>query len=642
MTKKPDRKPSARTFGRYELTREIGRGAMGRVYLARDPAIDRPVALKTVSFLEGFPERERRVARDRFLGEARAAGRLQHPNIITIFDVGERDGHPFIAMEYVEGVTLEKHCRPPELLEVERAVTLIAQAARALQHAHTRNIVHRDIKPANLMLAADGSIKIADFGLAKNAAAGLTQDGTILGTPYYMSPEQVTGRDLDGRSDLFSLAVVLYELLGGYRPFEADDIRTILYQIAHEPAPRLEENGRSIPRGLHETLTRALAKNPTERFANGEVLACALEKSLNNRPLRGDATVVLLGAPDEARLLRARREAERNRAAQQSVSQAGSSSASSTLRMRWIAAAFTGVLLGFFPTIVNHRFDVRPAASAERPLPVPVDVPENSRLRLDGVSLAGQLLPASVLEAGTHRLEVETPCERGEVMLEGSADLQALQLEARTLRLPLASDPPGAEILVDGKASGLRTPGSLALEVCAAHEIELRLKGYETRILSLEPQGDWLPLVDGTLTLAAVPDGTVRVPEAPYEVEVMHGGMRLGGAGDTIELAPGRVALVLRNSKLFLERTVTVEVEPGASHDLPMRFERAGTLSVHAQPSNCEVTLDGRSIGAPPILNLPLVPGKHEVRCRLKATGEERVRSIQISAGRNSTCQFKF
>ena len=641
MTEKPDPIPSGRTFGRYELIREIGRGAMGRVYLARDPAIDRQVALKTVSFMEGFPEEERKVARKRFLAEARAAGGLLHPSIITIFDVGEHDGQPFIAMEYVEGTTLERHSRPPDLLEVERVVMLIAQTARALLHAHTRNIIHRDIKPANLMLANDGSIKIADFGLAKNEAASLTQDGTILGTPYYMSPEQVMGRELDGRSDLFSLAVVLYELLGGYRPFEAEDIRTILYRIAHDPLPRLEENGRPIPRALHDALTRALAKKPEERFANGEILACALEKALHNRGRRGEATVVLPGAPAQARVRRAtrRRPAEPANAPQMSTS-----SAAAPLRMRWMAAAFTGVLLGLFPTIVNRHFEARPSVSHRRPIPVPVqvEVPENARLRLNGVSLAGQLLPAGILEEGTHRLEVETPCERGELMLEASVDPPALFLEPRMQRLPLASDPPGAEVWLDGEATGLQTPASLDLGICGSYKVELKLKGHETVVLDLGPQGDWLSLVDGTLALNAIPNGVVQVPAAPYEVQVLHEGAPVGGAGDAIELPPGRVALVLRNRDLFLNRTVMVDIEPGGEHELPVRFGAPGTLSVHAQPSNCEVSIDGRSAGSPPILNLPVVAGKHQVGCRLKATGEEQVQSIQISSGRNAKCQFKF
>ncbi|MCZ6779389.1 MAG: serine/threonine protein kinase [Acidobacteria bacterium] len=639
MTKNPDPNPSGRTFGRYELIREIGRGAMGRVYLARDPAIDRQVALKTVSFMEGFPEEERKVARQRFLGEARAAGGLLHPSIITIFDVGEHDGQPFIAMEYVEGTTLEKHSRPPDLLEVERVVALIAQAARALQHAHTRNIVHRDIKPPNLMLANDGTIKIADFGLAKNAAANLTQDGTILGTPYYMSPEQVMGRQLDGRSDLFSLAVVLYELLGGYRPFEAEDIRTILYRIAHEPVPRLEENGRPIPRALHEVLTRALAKKREERFANGEILACALEKALHNRGRRGEATVVLTDAPAEPR---ARRSARRRPAKRANAPQAGASSAVSPLRMRWMAAAFTGGLLGFFPTIVNRHFEARPSVTLERPVPVPVEVPENARLRLNGVLLAGQLLPAGILDEGRHRLEVETPCERGELTLEASVDPPVLLLEPRTQRLPLMSDPPGAEVWLDGETTGLRTPAGLDLGICGTHRVELKLKGYETVALDLEPQGDWLSLVEDTLALNTIPNGVVQVPRAPYEVQVLVEGIPVGGAGDTIELPPGRVALVLRNRDLFLNRTITVDIEPGGVHELAVQFGVPGMLSVHAQPSNCAVSIDGRNVGSPPILNLPVVAGKHLVRCRLKATGEEQVQSIQISSGRNAKCQFKF
>ncbi|MEE9217885.1 MAG: serine/threonine-protein kinase [Acidobacteriota bacterium] len=644
MTESSESSTPARSFGRYELIREIGRGAMGRVYLARDPAIDRQVALKTISILEALPEQERALARERFMAEARAAGGLLHPNIIAIFDVGEHEGMPFIAMEYVEGATLEKHCRPPGLLEPERIVDLISQVARALHAAHLRQIVHRDIKPANLMLTTEGSVKIADFGLAKRTTANLTQKGTILGTPYYMSPEQVMGRQLDGRSDLFSLAVVLYELLAGYRPFEAQEVNSVLYHIAHEPTPPLERQGTPLSHPLREILDRALAKNAEERFPNGEAMACALERSLRGRAGGVDQTVVLLGGPGMRRAVQRPRPHPQPRAAmrRQPAGAPKEEAPAATIGLRWLALACTGLLLGFFPTIVNRQLETPRPEPLVRSEPIAIDVPENARLRLDGVMLAGHMLPASAFEGGRHTLEVETPCERGEAVLEPGLDVGLIEYEPRTLRLPLESEPPGAEVWIDGEASGLRTPASLELPVCAAHQLELRLARHETVVLDLDLGQDWSSLVAESFILEIIPDGVIRVPEAPYEVVVWHGRQRVGLAGESITLPPGHANLRLRNAELFLDRLVAVEVRPGATQSLAVRFEAPGSLTVHARPSNCEVSVDGRSVGAPPILGLPLVPGGHKVRCRLKATGEEKVQTIQISSGRNFKCQFKF
>ena len=203
-------------IGRYQIVRELGRGAMGVVYLAHDPAIDRDVAIKTVAIGRGLPPAEQEEARRRFQREARAAGQLIHPGIVLVFDVGKHDAdNLFIAMEHIQGTTLEVFTRAPDLLPVERAIDLMAQGCDALDFAHDRKIVHRDIKPANLMVVDGERLKITDFGLAKDPGSDLTHSGTLVGTPNYMSPEQITGSSLDGRSDLFSLGVVLYELLTG-------------------------------------------------------------------------------------------------------------------------------------------------------------------------------------------------------------------------------------------------------------------------------------------------------------------------------------------------------------------------------------------------------------------------------------------
>ncbi len=252
-------------FGRYEVVRELGKGAMGVVYLGRDPVIGRLVALKTIR-VAAEDDIEQREFNERFLREAQAAGTLSHPNIVTVHDVGEEDEISFIAMEYVEGKNLKQIIREKDRLAFERTADVIAQVAAALDYAHRKGIVHRDVKPANIIITPDGTVKITDFGIAKIETSSLTETGQFLGTPNYMSPEQVTGETVDGRSDIFSLGVVLYELLTKRKPFLGDNVTSISYKIVHEEYPRLQTIDPGIPSEFVPIVAKALAKDPASRY----------------------------------------------------------------------------------------------------------------------------------------------------------------------------------------------------------------------------------------------------------------------------------------------------------------------------------------------------------------------------------------
>jgi serine/threonine protein kinase len=271
-------------LGRFDIIREIGKGAMGQVFLAHDPKIDRQVAIKTIVLPQGVSDAEAQETSQRFLREAQAAGRLLHTNIVTIFDIGEENGVSFIAMEFIDGETLDRYARPGSLLPPGRVLDLMSQAASALDNAHAAKVIHRDIKPANLMMLRDGTLKVTDFGLAKNPSANLTQSGVLMGTPTYMSPEQIQGKDLDGRSDLFSLGVVLYELLTGVRPFDADSISTIIYRVLYEdPRPPAAQNP-SLPPDVNGVIEKVLQKDPERRYATGAAFIGGLRKAFAMLP----------------------------------------------------------------------------------------------------------------------------------------------------------------------------------------------------------------------------------------------------------------------------------------------------------------------------------------------------------------------
>jgi hypothetical protein len=277
--------PELQRLGRYNLEREIGRGAMGIVYLGRDTAINRSVAIKAIPLASEFSDAELVEARARFFREAETAGRLNHPNIVTIYDVGEERGLAYIAMEYLKGRHLSDHATSNNLLEPRKVLEVIARTAEALGFAHKQQVVHRDIKPANLMYDAGTDIlKITDFGIARLTGAGSTRTGIVLGTPSFMSPEQLEGRNVTGHSDLFSLGVSLFQLLTGQLPFTADSMTGLMQQIAEVPHPPLRAFRPDLPECVEVIIDRALAKNPDARFDSGAQMAAALNDCRSRIP----------------------------------------------------------------------------------------------------------------------------------------------------------------------------------------------------------------------------------------------------------------------------------------------------------------------------------------------------------------------
>ena len=276
----PERESMPSTMGRYELLEPIGRGAMGFVYLGRDPKINRIVALKAVDLAAEVEPDDLDEARKNFLREAEIAGQLSHPNIVTIFDVGETDGLAYIAMEYLRGRHLSEFTTPERLLPVPVVLELLSRTADALDYAHSRNIVHRDIKPANIMYdsVSDG-LKITDFGIARLIDVGRTRTGIVLGTPAFMSPEQLEGKNVNGHTDLFALGVSLYQLLTGHLPFRGASMTKLMFVIANEPHQSVTELRPDLPDHLNAIVDRALAKDPTERFHSGAEMASAMRRA---------------------------------------------------------------------------------------------------------------------------------------------------------------------------------------------------------------------------------------------------------------------------------------------------------------------------------------------------------------------------
>jgi len=266
-------------LGRYQVEKELGKGAMGVVYQGKDPKIGRVVAIKTLALSQEFEGDALDDARERFFREAETAGRLQHQHIVTIFDAGEEHDLAYIAMEYLKGSDLVERCKPGHLLPVPQVLSIIARVAEALAYAHQQHVVHRDIKPANIMYEAQtDTVKVTDFGIARITDSSKTKTGMVLGTPSFMSPEQIAGRKVDGRSDLYSLGVMLFQMLTGVLPFRGESMAELMYKISNEPPADLLQLRPELPAALAEVVNRSLAKAVDARFQTGEAFAAALRQ----------------------------------------------------------------------------------------------------------------------------------------------------------------------------------------------------------------------------------------------------------------------------------------------------------------------------------------------------------------------------
>ncbi len=269
-------------LGRYQVDKELGKGAMGVVYLGKDPKIGRVVAIKTMALSQEFSGDELVDARERFFREAETAGRLQHQNIVTIFDAGEEHDLAYIAMEFLKGKDLLDFCKDGNLLPVPKVLSIVARVAEALAYAHRQNVVHRDIKPANIMYELDSdTVKVTDFGIARITDSSKTKTGLVLGTPSFMSPEQLAGKKVDGRSDLYSLGVMLFQMLTGVLPFRGESMAELMFKIANEEAPDIRIIRKELPESLANLVALSVSKRPETRYQDGDQFAADLRSVMN-------------------------------------------------------------------------------------------------------------------------------------------------------------------------------------------------------------------------------------------------------------------------------------------------------------------------------------------------------------------------
>ena len=545
------------SIGRYAIKGRIGRGGMGMVYRGLDEALEREVAVKTLT-VEGALDDE---SRRRFEIEAKAAAKLQHPNIITVFELGEDRGVPFIAMELLPGVDLEALVRSKDSLLLQEKLEIVVQVLRGLAYAHEHGIVHRDIKPSNIRLLDDGSVKIMDFGIAKLGGTGVTRTGMMVGTVNYMSPEQIRGQRLDGRSDVFSVGVILYELLGGHRPFPGQSPTQVLYKIVNEPHPPLQDLGEVEPR-LQAIVDRALAKDPAGRYAGAAHMADDLAGLL--------ADCSSVATSDQAEGLNRSRGLLREGKLEQGVRE---------LR----------AIVERFPTVVEARRALRAAtremSRRERPAqPEADEFPElDATFQVSSTRREPDTVVQGVVTEAAPR-KVSVPAGRwllaaamaglavavaaGVFLLRRAEEPPAVPASHR---IPVRSRPPGAEVLVAGEPTGVVTDAELVLPSEAPGSVSLtfRLPGYRDETLSLP--------------LPPSPGVAVEVTLTPLLATLA-----------VVSESPG-ATLTLNDETLSGSTPMDVTIEPETEHVLEVSLEGHESQVIRLLPRSEEHTSELQS-----------------------------------------------
>lgn len=545
-------------IGRYEIVGELGRGAMGLVYRAIDPNIGRTVALKTLRLDVGGLEHDELIRRFRY--EARAAGLMNHPNIVTIYDADEVDGLFYIAMEYLEGETLQALMMENRVLSAERIVDITRQVAAGLDYAHQMKVIHRDIKPANIMITRQNVAKIMDFGISK-AAGNMTSGSQVLGTPNYMSPEQVRGHELDGRADLFSFGVVLYEMATGERPFAAQNVTTIIYKIINENPIAPGELEMTLHPGMSAVISKCLTKNPNDRYQSGAELVRDMD---NYRSLGsdGDITSVLPPMPEVATTQSIQKTnnastgiGSGSQGAAVAPALATQSSATKTAPVAAASAvanprkAPVTLLVLIVLAIVaagatlyqlRHRQHGIAQKPSEPALSVATTVPDkqssNPQQTSPGQAHSVDSKPA-VTPASDTKAPAKTPVKKP---AEHAAEPASV---AGKVEIRFTSNPAGAFVQIDGKSSSAwLTPFTISELAPGTHQVIFTKQGYsiETRKLEIGPKNSSynLDLVQMTTALSVNSDP----PGASIEID----------GRDTNKVTPAQIPVAEGDHKIVL------------------------------------------------------------------------------------------
>ena len=604
--------------GRYLIVSRLGRGGMGMVYRGLDETLEREVAVKTLT-AEGTLDDENRA---RFEIEAKAAAKLSHPNIVTVFELGEDRGIPYIAMEILPGSDLETLVRSGEAMPLAERLDILIQTCRGLAFAHEHKVVHRDIKPSNIRLLDDGVVKIMDFGIAKLGGTNVTKSGMMVGTMNYMSPEQIRGLPLDGRSDVFSVGVMLFQLLTGRRPFVGTGGPDVLYKIVQDPTPSLGIDLGSETARLQQIVDKALAKDPEARYPTAAQLADDLQRLLpklapppalsaaQQETITQSRRALMAGRLDEAlrkvesllaeqpdtiearRVVRAIRR-EQQRRAQPAENQ---------------TEAFPELEATYRAQATQRNFETMTAAAPAVPAPEPAAA-SKAVLVVGGVLFASALLIGGLLLGRGSKTQTATappePTPKAVVTPPKPLPPQKPAL----VKLRIETDPAGAALSLDGAKLGV-SPAEIDVDPAKDQKLVASKEGYATQEVTLGA-GKTPPALRLALEPTG-PPGSLAVASV-YPVDVVWKGRVLakGQIAPHVSLPPGRQSVTILAPSHFLKKEAVLDVKSGGT--LSIDTPPLGKISIKANPDNCEVFIDGVFVDYPPILDRAIVDGPHTV-----------------------------
>ncbi|HET7291330.1 MAG TPA: TonB family protein [Vicinamibacteria bacterium] len=639
----PEQMPSS--IGRYQVQESIGFGAMGAVYKAFDPLIKRTLAIKTIRLDIPRNSPQYKSFIERFYHEARISGTLSHPNIVTLFDIGEEGGVPYLAMEYVEGETVSSLVERGTKFPPEKVVSLVSQVASAIDYAHSKGVIHRDIKPSNMILSEGDRVKVTDFGIAKLVDSEMTQSGTLLGTPSYMSPEQAMGEKLDGRSDIFSLGVCAFEMLSGEQPFPGANVTSILYKLVHvEPVePQSLEMHGLVPQKWHEVFGKVLAKKPDDRYQTAAEFVADLEFCLGSW-FGGVGAETLSEASAAQAVAGAAREAVAAGAEAEMATQA-------------IAAEQIRVTERTAPMPASAVPAAGPPASKaspqEEPATVLMGAPQMATVAMPSVAKAPTVpgtRPAGAPPPRSPEVTLKAPAPPATVKAPAVEDAATARVSVSTAKAPrppappppappppprVAPPPPAPVPVAPGARSGAPRSGISPVVVLGGAAVffvvALGLAGYMVwKRSQAEPVPT--PVVESTPTPPPsthpplVATGLIRVETTPPGALISVNGEARGNSPLEVPgLAVGNYE-VRAELKGYDTKAETVTILAGSPHaQVSLALARSapvtGSVEIVSQPAGADVTVDGNRAGQTPLADLKLRPGSH--RIEITAEGHE-------------------
>lgn len=633
----PSGEEQPQSFGRFKVLRPLGRGGMGMVYLAEDPVIGRQVAIKVVKADPGLAEEEVSELQTRFEREFQSAGTLSHPNIVTVFDVGKEGDASFFAMEYLPGESLGDLMRSDRVQSFKEIADFATKICSALDYAHDHGVVHRDIKPANILIDRSGEPKVTDFGVAKLTSTNLTRTGTVVGTPSYMSPEQVTGQPVSGASDQFSVAVILYQMLTGELPFTGENPTTILYKIVHETPVRPHERKQSLPPQVDQVLLRALEKKPESRYPRCLDLANAVREALGVAAQELD---LAFDQPESTLQMRHQRARSKKKAA-------------APKRKLWplgagaialVLAALAGYLFLYDGGAAFDNLTSSRGETTARTLTRTIFVQSGeggAEIWKDGED-TGLVVPAEVTvegeEGDTVRLELRRnghAVARRAVVVDPAMPTEWIAAEEAlpAQSFAVGTRPEGARVFLNDELVAEATPAEVELTPGEEYQLRVELAEHHPESYNFVfPDGLDSQILEGERFFfplrPVIPPGRLVV-EAGYPVRVAVAGRSHGPApSHDISVKPGTYELELSSAEVFLEEKRQVEVQ--SDERLALELPEAVEVRVAAQPGNCQVHINGRLIDETPFTQR-LVPGTYQFRFEWPALGESRTYTETIS-----------